>query len=524
LILPGQAQKHITHNEALAALDILLQLVVLDRRLTAPPAQTPAEGARYIVATGATGLWVGKDLTLASFVGGNWTFTSARAGWMAYCLAERTLLVFSGTDWQAAVAAPAPSTSASQFGVNTTADSANRFAVKADAVLFANDDVTPGTGDMRLKLNRAAPGNASSLVLQTGWSGRVEFGQIGDDRVRLKVSANGNTWSEAFTIEPSNGAIGFGTSWPQARVDLVRNAGPLPAPVTGALLRLLAADSVETRLALDAYGAPATTNYRRANGTARTPDALGNGDWIGGGAAWGYGATGFSTAPRAGLRFVTTERWTDAAQGVSIALFTTATGSLNTVERLRLTAGGNLGVGTVSPGDRVSIADENAAPFRITEANATDGAMVRLARSRGTLAAPTAVAAGDRLGGINVYGHDGAQFTPIKAEVSVFAEEAFTSTAQGASLRFSTTPLGATTALERLRLAPDGSLVHRGNAQTIVDANSHLRLRPYALSALPPASPAGQLIYVSNGPNGKGLAVSNGTAWRWADGSLVVAA
>ena len=53
-LLAAQAQKHVTVNEALRLLDGLVQLAVLDRHLTAPPA-SPADGARYIVASGATG-------------------------------------------------------------------------------------------------------------------------------------------------------------------------------------------------------------------------------------------------------------------------------------------------------------------------------------------------------------------------------------------------------------------------------------------------------------------------------------
>jgi hypothetical protein len=49
----SQAQKHVTHNEALRILDAAVQIGVLDTALTAPPSSS-AEGARYIVATGAT--------------------------------------------------------------------------------------------------------------------------------------------------------------------------------------------------------------------------------------------------------------------------------------------------------------------------------------------------------------------------------------------------------------------------------------------------------------------------------------
>ncbi len=56
----AQAQKHVTVNEALRLLDGLVQLAVLDRYLTTPPA-SPADGDRYIVASGAVGAWSGWD-------------------------------------------------------------------------------------------------------------------------------------------------------------------------------------------------------------------------------------------------------------------------------------------------------------------------------------------------------------------------------------------------------------------------------------------------------------------------------
>ena len=43
LLAAAQAQKHVTHNEALVQLDTLLYARVLDRDLTAPPS-TPADG------------------------------------------------------------------------------------------------------------------------------------------------------------------------------------------------------------------------------------------------------------------------------------------------------------------------------------------------------------------------------------------------------------------------------------------------------------------------------------------------
>jgi hypothetical protein len=36
------------------------------------------------------------------------------------------------------------------LGIRATADPGNRLAVKSDGVLLSHDDVTPGTGDLRV--------------------------------------------------------------------------------------------------------------------------------------------------------------------------------------------------------------------------------------------------------------------------------------------------------------------------------------------------------------------------------------
>ena len=87
-ILPSQAQKHVTHNESLQLLDAIVQLGVLDRDLTAPPAE-PAEGDRYIIASPATGAWEGREGEIAAFQDGAWNFLSPRPGWRA-CRSTRS--------------------------------------------------------------------------------------------------------------------------------------------------------------------------------------------------------------------------------------------------------------------------------------------------------------------------------------------------------------------------------------------------------------------------------------------------
>jgi hypothetical protein len=102
LLLPfiqaAQAQKHITHNEALRLLDGLTQISVLDRDLTTPPGN-PAEGARYIVAGGATGLWAGWDGDVAFYAGSAWLRLPARTGWVVWVQDEARVVVRIGSVW-----------------------------------------------------------------------------------------------------------------------------------------------------------------------------------------------------------------------------------------------------------------------------------------------------------------------------------------------------------------------------------------------------------------------------------------
>ena len=99
----AQAQKHVTHNEALDLIDALTQLAVESRTMAAPPG-SPADGARYIPAAGASGDWSGWDGTLAFFIGGAWVQHVPASGLKAWVKDERLTVTYEDGAWRDGIA------------------------------------------------------------------------------------------------------------------------------------------------------------------------------------------------------------------------------------------------------------------------------------------------------------------------------------------------------------------------------------------------------------------------------------
>jgi hypothetical protein len=202
----SQAQKHVTHNEALRILDAVVQIGVLDMTLATPPS-SPADGERHVVAVGATGAWAGKDNTIATWQDGAWAFLMPKTGWCVWSTADSSLFVFDGSDWQSAGGTNSLDNLA-HLGVNMGASSPNLLSVKSNAALFdAIDAAGGGTGDMRIQVSKESSANTASIFFSDGFSGRAEFGLVGADAFKLKVSPDGSSWTEAFNIDQSSGNL-----------------------------------------------------------------------------------------------------------------------------------------------------------------------------------------------------------------------------------------------------------------------------------------------------------------------------
>ncbi|WP_375687109.1 DUF2793 domain-containing protein [Pseudooceanicola sp. LIPI14-2-Ac024] len=194
-IAPAQAQKHVTHNEALVQLDALVQLVLEGVDANDPPV-IPAAGEIHATGPAPTGAWSGQAGTLAQWDGSAWRFLLPQEGWLAWDRAAGVIRAFTGGGWGEVSDFGAPTL----LGINTSADTSNRLAVAADATLLNHDG-----DDHRLKINKASAGDTAAVLFQSGFSGHAEFGLTGDSDFHLKVSPDGSAWTEALVFDAATG-------------------------------------------------------------------------------------------------------------------------------------------------------------------------------------------------------------------------------------------------------------------------------------------------------------------------------
>jgi hypothetical protein len=210
LIQPSQAQKHVTHNEAIDRLDALVQLSVVAFEAETPPA-LPAEGQCWALAAMPAGAWAGHGGQIARWRNGGWDFIAPADGWIAWGETEAEVRVRSAGSFAALAGSgggggtvPSLLANLTGVGVETTPDAINRLAVVAPATLFSH----AGAGH-QLKINKAAATDTASLLFQTGFSGRAEFGLAGNDDFSVKVSADGSSFAEVLRADAASGRVGF---------------------------------------------------------------------------------------------------------------------------------------------------------------------------------------------------------------------------------------------------------------------------------------------------------------------------
>ena len=344
-LAPAQAQKHVTVNETVRALDALVLLAVESRQVGAPPDEL-GEGERYVVADGATGAWSGRDHAVAAFQDGAWSFFAPRTGWLAHVADEDVLVVYRDGAWSPAPLSAETLDSVPRLGVNAAADTINRFAVGSQASLFNHD----GAGH-RLKINKAAATDTASVLFQNGFSGRAEFGLAGSDTFSVKVSPDGAAWREALSIDPVRGVLSAASGLK-----------------LGGNLSIAGEDWLGNTITVASDVATGQFRGERARGALADPQPLKAGDMVCAFAPLGHDGTAYRLL--GGFRFHA-ETDLDAELSSYFLLAVMDRGTWN--EALRVRADGNLGVGVAAPRARVD-ADGPIRPGAYVRADLPDPA------------------------------------------------------------------------------------------------------------------------------------------------------
>ncbi|MDO9525575.1 MAG: DUF2793 domain-containing protein [Gemmobacter sp.] len=206
LLVPSQAQKHVTVNETVQRLDGLVQAVVQDAGQVTPPG-APVEGQVWIVATGAVNGWAGWDGDMAMAVEAGWLRLTAPVGTRVWDLGASVLRVRLAAGWQDLAQAMGIANAASlgsgvfpALGIGAATDATNKFVFRGTNMLM--DSPT----SIDVTLNKSLAGNDASLSFKNGFSPRALIGLMGNDDLTVKV---GDTMREAVRINHRSGRAVF---------------------------------------------------------------------------------------------------------------------------------------------------------------------------------------------------------------------------------------------------------------------------------------------------------------------------
>lgn len=200
-IQAAQAQKHVTHNEAIELLDMVVQLTLEGVGATTPP-NNAAEGQAWAIGAGATGAWAGHTGDIAAWRGGGWLIVEPKVGWRAFDKTSQTIRVFVQTGWEIPTNGTPDLDNLDGVGINASSDATNRLSISSPATLLNHE----GAGH-QLKINKATTAETASLLFQSNWSGRAEMGLAGNDDFSIKVSDDGGTFHEALRVDGATGQV-----------------------------------------------------------------------------------------------------------------------------------------------------------------------------------------------------------------------------------------------------------------------------------------------------------------------------
>jgi hypothetical protein len=247
-------------------------------------------------------------------------------------------------------------------GVGTNAPTALLQVQQTLANTYASTSAITATPDGSLTsiVNLA---QATDVFRGINFSSRSAAGDLQNSYFGAVSTATGNSpifvwgqrtgataYAERMRID-SAGNVGVGTVSP---------AGPLDiANTTSGLVRITTTNT----------GAPPGVYAQHGRGSLTVPTASVANDVVGRLAGAGYGTTTYQACGR--FELAAAETLSDTSSAGYARIFTTPTGSVTPVERMRITSAGDVGIGTASPTSTLTVAGTFNTTGNVTLGDAT---------------------------------------------------------------------------------------------------------------------------------------------------------
>jgi len=209
-----------------------------------------------------------------------------------------------------------------------------------------------------------------------------------------------------------------------------------------------------TALRVDSSANPSQNIQAKARGDIGSLTAVTSGDELGRHAFQGYDGTNF----RVGAHISAAVDGTPGTNDMPgrLVFSTTADGASSPTERLRITSGGNVGIGTSSPSSILHLSTDTSGSWINVQSGAAAG-NINFRRSNTSVASPTIVSSGDTLGQLTFNGYDGSDYR-ASCRIDAVVDGTPGSSDMPGRLAFFTTPDGSSTPSERMRINSAGNV------------------------------------------------------------------
>lgn len=219
----------------------------------------------------------------------------------------------------------------------------------------ATEEIAPSA---ELTLSAGTLGIASSIGGKTLTGPTVVNVNSSSDALRITQTGAGNAFVVEDDTNPdaspfqinATGQVSIGTTTAAGRLNIY----------DAATAQVLISGDATTAIALTRYSSDvsqANINQRKARGTLAAPAAVNSGDGVG---TFAFNAYGGSNFRQVGLFTAAVETYTSDTNISGFLAFSTNPGGTTVSERVRITAAGNVGIGTTTPAVKLAVSSTDA--------------------------------------------------------------------------------------------------------------------------------------------------------------------